>query len=127
MKFVKCFLIAILAISFSGCGANQQLENARGIAAGMSKQNVRSVMGDDPVATEFYGKLEEWHFCNTGMNGVSRYVAVFFDEGKVFAMKPYSVVEKEAGGSSFAVCEEFIKKGDYREPDIVREYRVRVN
>ena len=124
MKFIKCFLIAILAISFSGCGANQQLENARGIAAGMSKQNVRSVMGDDPVATEFYGKLEEWHFCNTGMNGVSRYVAVFFDEGKVFAMKPYSVLMK---GVEFPGCEEFIKRGDYREPEIVREYRVRVN
>ena len=52
--------------------------------------------------------LKEWHFCNTGMNGVSRYVAVFFDEGKVFAMKPYSVLMK---GVEFPGCEEFIKRG----------------
>ena len=91
----------------------------------MNKQEVLATMGDTPFASEFYGQLEEWHYCDTGMNGVSKYVANYFRDGKVFAMKPYSVVEKAEGGSAFAVCEEFIKKGDYREPDIVREYRVK--
>ena len=62
----------------------------------------------------------------TGTNGVSKYVAVFFNEGKVIAMKPYSVVERDEGGNAFAVCEDFIKKGDYREPDVVREYRLKL-
>ena len=115
----------ILSGVLVGCGVNQRLENSFQISNGMTKADVLRIMEDNPVANEFNGDLEEWHFCNTGMNGVSKYVAVYFNKGRVFAMKPYSVVEKDAGGNAFAVCEEFIKKGDYKEPDAVREYRIR--
>ena len=118
-------LAAGIALFILGCGSQQKLENSYSVSPGMTKQQVIGTMGDTPVATEFYGQLEEWHYCDTGMNGISKYVAVYFNEGRVYAMKPYSVVEAREGGNAWAVCEEFIKKGDYREPEIVREYRIK--
>ena len=114
-----------LCAALVGCGSQQKLENSYAIAPGMTKKQVVEIMADEPVATEFYGSLEEWHYCDTGMNGISKYVAIYFKDGQVYAMKPYSVVEKEEGGNSFAVCEEFVKKGDYREPDVVAEYKIK--
>lgn len=125
-NFMKKFVGAMSIMTLvAGCGVNQRLENSFQISNGMTKADVLRIMEDNPVANEFNGDLEEWHFCNTGMNGVSKYVAVYFNQGRVFAMKPYSVVEKDEGGNAFAVCEEFVKKGDYKEPDVVREYRIR--
>ena len=121
----KLISFSIVAILITGCGANQRVENSFQISNGMSQPEVLNIMRDSPAASEFNGALEEWHFCNTGLNGISRYVAVFFENGRVFAMKPYTVVEKDEGGGSFAVCENFIKKGNYKEPDVVREYRIR--
>ena len=119
------FLAALASLTLTGCGVNQRLENSLKVSPGMDKQQVVAAMGDEPVATEFSGSLEEWHYCNTGMNGISKYVAIFFDSGRVIAMKPYSVVERDAGGNAFAVCEEFIKMGSYQEPDVVKEYRIK--
>ena len=121
----RSILLGVVVAVMAGCGSQQKLENSFSVSPGMTKQEVIETMGDVPVATEFYGQLEEWHYCDTGMNGISKYVAIYFQGGRVYAMKPYSVVERDEGGNSLAVCEEFIKKGDYREPDIVREYRVR--
>ena len=125
MSYLRGLGVYIAVLFLAACGVNQPLENAINISPGMTKGDVLSIMGSPPVSNDFYGDLEEWHFCNTGMNGVSKYVAVFFKEGSVFSMKRYSVVERDEGGDSFAVCEDFVKKGDYREPGEVREYRVR--
>lgn len=125
MSYLKVLGVNIAVLFLVACGVNQPLENAISISPGMTKGDVLDIMGSPPVSNDFYGNLEEWHFCNTGMTGVSKYVAVFFKEGRVFSMKRYSVVERDAGGDAFAVCENFVKKGDYREPDEVREYRIR--
>ena len=88
------------ALLMAGCGSQQKLENSFSVSPGMTKQEVIETMGDVPVATEFYGQLEEWHYCDTGMNGISKYVAIYFQGGRVYAMKPYSVVERDEGGKS---------------------------
>ena len=122
---MRLMLLFSLFVLVSACGAQQKLGNSFMVSPGMTKSQVVTTMGDTPVASQFEGALEEWHYCNTGKNGVSTYVAIYFESGRVLAMKPYSVVEKHEGGNAFAVCEEFIKKGNYNEPEIVSEYRVK--
>ena len=81
--------------------------------------------GAEPVATEFSGRFSEWHFCKsdewTGEN--HRFVAVYFGDDKVIAMKPYSVSLSRRTGD--ADCRPYVKKGNYKEPDEVREYRIK--
>ena len=121
MKKISWVLGAVLITA--GCGVNQSVEQAFQISNGMTKSEVLNVMGAYPVANEFHGSLEEWHFCKSG--SISKFVAVFFDNGRVFAMKPYNVMLRNEGGESLDSCDGYIKKGNYKEPDIVREYRVR--
>lgn len=109
-----------------GCGVSQNIEQSFMVSLGMTKREVIVTMGDNPVASGFNGRAEEWHYCKTGSNGVSRYVASYFDQGRVFAMKPYSVVEAAEGGNSFVACQNFVMKDDYREAGVVREYRLKV-
>jgi len=76
-----------------------------------------------PMKAEFSRSVEEWHFCNTGY-GEDEFVAVFFADGEVIAMKPYTVTISDTRGATGS-CEKFVKMGNYREPDSVREYRLR--
>ena len=39
-------------------------------------------------------------------------------------MKPYTVTVTEVGGTT-GTCEIFVKMGNFREPDAVREYRIK--
>lgn len=119
----KLLVTIVLVASVAGCAtANQRLQNSFHIKNGMTKAEVLRVMEGNPVANEFYGDLEEWHYCDTGP--VHKYVAVFFDKDRVFAMKPYSVVESDED-LIFSRCEQLVKRGDYKEPDVVREYRIK--
>ena len=56
-------LTLLLLLAVTACGVNQKLENSYAISPGMTKQAVVAAMGDTPVATEFYGQMEEWHYC----------------------------------------------------------------
>ena len=95
----------------------------------MDKSEVLKIMGGPPASTEFYGPLEEWHFCDSGTRTLS-YQAIYFNEGVVYAARPYSVMVAEETGFSSNVatfdCSRFIKRGNYREPDEVREYRLKM-
>ena len=115
------FLIFVAAL-LTAC-TTTDIDNSLMISPGMTKQEVITTMGTNPVSNEFVGELEEWHFCNTGVNN-SRYVAVFFEGGRVFAQKPYTV--SGVGWNQYGDCEIGVKKGTYREPDEVREYRIKV-
>ena len=88
----------------------------------MSKEQVIATMGSEPVKAEFSGNVEEWHYCKTGKQA-DEFVAVFFSAAKVIAMKPYTVTYSDAGASGS--CEMFVKMGNFRVPDSVREYRIR--
>ena len=119
---MKKYLAVILALSSSAAVAKVDLDNSFMLSPGMSKQEVMEVMGGRPSESEFVGDLAEWHFCKryTGYYAKNRfdYTTVFFLEGKVIAMKEYGV--KKAGS-----CASNIKGGSYREPDVVKEYRIK--
>jgi hypothetical protein len=119
-------LIAVVGL-LSGCvatfGTNQNLKNHLMLKPGMTKEQVITTMGGSPVKAEFSSNIEEWHFCNTGYGG-DEFVTAYFADGVLIAMKPYTVTLNDTGGVGGS-CEKFVKMGNYREPDSVREYRLR--
>jgi hypothetical protein len=119
---MRLFFAVIPVMLLIAC-TTTDIDNSLMISPGMTKQEVITTMGTNPVSNEFVGDLEEWHFCNTGVNS-SRYIAVFFEGGRVFAQKPYTV--SGVGWNQYGDCEIGVKKGTYREPDEVREYRIKV-
>tara|TARA_B100000035_G_C20513684_1_gene342309 strand:+ start:30 stop:389 length:360 start_codon:yes stop_codon:yes gene_type:complete len=114
-------LITIAALlACSGAWAKVDLGNSFLLSPGMSKQEVLEVMGGRPAASEFVGELEEWHFCKEFFSqNTKHYATVFFFQGKVIAMKEYGVEKR-------GTCTSNIKGGSYREPDVVKEYRIKM-
>lgn len=119
LKYVLC---AVLVIFGNSAQAKLKIENAFLLSPNMSKKEVLETMGSRPIASEFTGELEEWHFCKEAFGGDKEYVSVFFLSGKVIAMKQYGT----EGGRNAGTCKSKIKGGSYREPDVVREYRLKV-
>ena len=118
LKYVLC---AVLVIFGNSAHAKLKIENAFLLSPNMSKKEVLETMGSRPVASEFTGELEEWHFCKENFSGSKDFVSVFFVSGKVIAMKQYGVERSSRG-----TCKSKIKGGSYKEPDVVREYRLKV-
>ena len=114
---IRAITAAIVLVGLYGCGTQKMVDQSFLLSPGMGKQDVLTTMGK-PVKNEFDRGIEEWHYCNTGWAS-DEYIAVFFDEGKVVAMKPYTVT----GMGGF--CGSFVKMGNYSEPDIVGEIRVK--
>ena len=123
MKKLTVISIILGLSALVGCGTQQKLDNSMMISPGMTKQQVVNTMGANPVKTEFDGSLEEWHYCNTGSKA-DEFVAVYFVDGTVIAMKPYTVTLRDANGATGS-CEKFVKMGNFREPETVAEYRVK--
>ncbi len=128
MKFVPVFagsIVLLANVFLSGClsGMTQQdLSKSLHLSPGMDKQKVIETMGQ-PIKNEFFKKVEEWHYCSSGYE-VDQHVALFFYDGKLVASKSYSVTYQDTRGVSGS-CENFIKQGNYREPDEVTEIRMR--
>ena len=116
---MKKYLAIILALASSAAVAKVDLDNSFMLSPGMSKQEVLDTMGGKPKASEFVGSLSEWHYCRNSFSGKYYYTSVFFHEGRVIAMKEYGV------GNNNGSCTSNIKGGSYREPDVVREYRIK--
>lgn len=87
----------------------------------MTKDEVVSILGP-PVKSDFYKNVEEWHYCKTGI-GSDQFLALFFHEGKLLTKRNYAVTINDTRGVSGS-CENFIKRGNYREPDEVKEIRL---
>lgn len=121
MKNIR-FILIFATLFLGSCGVQQKLSVSYKLNEGMTKSEVEAIMGN-PVKSDFYKNIEEWHYCKTGMS-VDEFVALFFYEGKLIAKKNYSVTTADAGGA-YGSCEKFIKMGNYREPDIVTEIRLR--
>ena len=98
------------------------LKNAFSLSPGMTKDEVISSLGGLPAQNEFNDNVEEWHYCKTGWSSDS-YVAIYFIDGRVNAMRQYERHGDNGGGGGN--CKMFIKSGDYNEPDEIREYRIR--
>ena len=104
----------------------QDISTAALLTNGMSKEAVSEIMGL-PARSEFNRNLEEWHYCKTAQgvfSSTDEFVALFFNEGTLFATRNYAVSIADTKGAT-GDCTRFIKQGNYREPDVVAEFRNR--
>jgi len=88
----------------------------------MTKAEVEAIMGP-PAKSDFKKNVEEWHYCKTGASA-DELLALFFYEGKLIEKLNYTVTLADTRGATGS-CEKFIKKGNYREPNLVVEIRLR--
>ena len=119
---MKVFLSILLIIQLYSCGVQQKLSNSYKLSSGMTKAEVEAIMGV-PVKSDFKKNVEEWHYCKTG-GGADELLALFFYEGKLIEKLNYTVTLADTRGVTGS-CEKFIKMGNYREPDVVVEIRMR--
>jgi outer membrane protein assembly factor BamE (lipoprotein component of BamABCDE complex) len=112
----------IISITFTSCVVQQKLSMSYQLQEGMTKSEVVSIMGS-PIKSDFYKNVEEWHYCRTGWSA-DEFISLFFYEGKLIAKKNYTVTIADTNGVGGS-CDKFIKRGNYREPDIVLEIRGR--
>jgi outer membrane protein assembly factor BamE (lipoprotein component of BamABCDE complex) len=115
------FFLLFLCFLFSCTVTQQNLNASHQLNPGMTKDEVVNVMGS-PIMSDFYKNVEEWHYCKTGFNS-DQYLALFFHQGKLVAKKSYTVTLNDTRGVSGS-CENFTKRGNYREPDEVKEIRL---
>ena len=117
-----CLFCVVL---LTGCASDinsGDLRLAQEIRQGMTPDQVAQTMaGKQIVAREFAKNYEEWHFCESKpWGGDQKFVAVYFIEGEVASMKYYSAWHGSGD------CQAVVKKGNYREPDYIREYRIKL-
>ena len=104
---MKTTISQLLAVAMTllvvGC-ANQQpqgpeadLSKTSMIGLGMPQDEVLSNMGMYPQKTEISSGVTEWHYCATGA-GIDEFVAVYFADDKVVAMKNYQVTIHDSQG-----------------------------
>jgi hypothetical protein len=112
-KLLPIALLLVLTSCSTLMGTTRQnLNISYKLHEGMTKNEVESIMGQ-PIKSDFYKKVEEWHYCATGI-GADEFIALFF----------HTVTIQDTRGIS-GTCEKFIKMGNYREPDNVTEIRLR--
>lgn len=122
-KLIEASISLLLIAGCASTGDSKvDLSQSFLIERGMTKGEVLELFGDRPATSEFKDNVDEWHFCRTGMLSDS-YVAVYFIDGRVSAKREYTRNGDNGGGGGN--CKIFIKSGDYREPDEIREYRIR--
>ncbi|MBS1571342.1 MAG: outer membrane protein assembly factor BamE, partial [Bacteroidetes bacterium] len=72
-------LFFALILGLTSCatlrGTRQNLSISYKLHEGMTKNEVEAIMGQ-PVKSDFYKKVEEWHYCATG-SGADEFVALF--------------------------------------------------
>ena len=119
MKYLKTFLLLVFMTS---CGVQQKLSLSYTLSPEMTKIEVETIMGP-PVKSDFKKNVEEWHYCKTG-NQSDEFLALFFYDGKLIEKLNYTVTLADTRGITGS-CENFIKMGNYREPDKVIEIRMR--
>ena len=113
MHFYSVVSITFVFILITGCvSVNRQsftyqpVQNIAMLNAGLSKQDVKQVMGL-PVRTEFSGSQEAWHYCRTG-EGSDEYAVVMFSDGKVVSAKNYNLSAADSGGAT-GDCSKFVR------------------
>lgn len=119
MKYLGAALVIVF---FASCGVQQNLSSSFRLTPGMSKKDVEKIMGM-PVKSDFKKNVVEWHYCKTGFYS-DEFISLFFFDGKLVEKLNYSVTIADTRGVTGS-CENFIKMGNYREPDRVIELRMR--
>ena len=125
----------IILLLIVGCGPTMQnLTPASEVQPNMAKKEVLKIMGE-PIFIEYVGVVEEWHYCETGSSYCFFVVFYFnrrdskeFPKGKNKVItKHYYLVTKEDTGGEWGSCQKFIKMGNYRMPDEVKEHIEKFN
>lgn len=119
---MKKLFILILTLLFVACGSTSPLSQSFRLYEGMTMDQVIEIMGT-PCASELSQGVTEWHYCSTGYMA-DEFVAIFFQDGKIIAVKNYTVTQTDVGDVG-GPCKLFIKRGTYREPDVVVSVRSR--
>jgi outer membrane protein assembly factor BamE (lipoprotein component of BamABCDE complex) len=122
MKYLYAVLIISLLSSCGIYGIQQNLSSSYRLTPGMDKNEVEKIMGM-PIKSDFKKNVEEWHYCKTGIYS-DEFISLFFFDGKLVEKLNYSVSIADTRGVTGS-CENFIKMGNYREPDKVIELRMR--
>lgn len=117
---MKKLLFLLLVVVLASCGSTKMGMSYK-LEPGMTKQEVLAIMGE-PVKSDFDRNVEEWHYCRTQIDS-EEYLALYFVDGVLLAKTNYTVREENRG--SLGSCAQFIKMGNYREPDVVVEIRER--
>ena len=89
MKIIQ-FIAPLLLIGCSTAGVVTDVwTSSEQIHPGQTQADVLNIMGKAPGHRAFNGTREAWQFCSTNFT-TDYYTAVFFQNGKVYAMSPYS-------------------------------------
>ena len=92
------------------------LSQSSKVTGGMTPDEVRYIMGDEPILTELDRNVEEWHYCRSDdFPPKDRFLAIYFVDNKVIAKNFYSR-EKGIKVEVYGSCEHFAKTGDYKVP-----------
>ena len=117
--------LLILSLLFMGCSITMQiLNNSNQLKSGMTTTQVENIMGI-PILSDFDRSIEEWHYCRTDIGGLTgdRFVVLFFENDKLITKRNYLVTMRDTRGATGS-CENFVKMGNYRVPDSVKEIRL---
>ena len=127
----KSFLVAGSCLFFAlvGCQSgvllepHQNLTLAKDIRQSMSRDKVLIVMKEPPVSIDYSKDVVEWHYCDSDTwDGSShKFIAIYFVNDRVASVKAYTA--DSVSGESYD-CVDFVKGGNYSEPDAIREYRL---
>ena len=94
------------------------LYNSYSLASGMTKVEVKNVMGA-PVATLMVHDIDEWHYCMT-VSTQDHFVAVYFKQETLIDQIQYQVSLRDTGGVT-GHCSQFVRQGSYEVPVTVTE------
>ena len=91
------------------------------IKNGMTTEDVLEIMGE-PILSELYNNVDEWHYCRTG-DFKDAYAVLFFIDNKLISKQQYNRLLWLRTGN----CENFLKKDDYKISSEVQAIRDKNN
>ena len=93
----------------------QNLSQSSKVTGGMTPDEVRDIMMDEPILAELDRNVEEWHYCRSDdYPPKDRFLAIYFVDNKVIAKIFYTQAE------GIGDCSLFVKTGDYIVPPEVQ-------
>ena len=101
MRLLATIFAAVVAAGCADAGGakasvtRQAVENIGRLSVGMSKDDVRAVMGD-PARAQAADTHEAWHYCRTG-SSVDEFAVVIFKDSKVTEARHYSATTADEG------------------------------
>ena len=121
--FIGCYTMKLLLVDTKvkeKFTTMQNLSQSSKVTGGMTPDEVRDIMGDEPILAELDGNVEEQHYCRSDdFPPKDRFLAIYFVDNKVIA-KNFYTREKGIKVEVYGSCEHFAKTGDYQVPTQVQ-------